>query len=242
MHSHLTRRDAIKAAGLGALSLTLGGFARRDGGVAAQEPGELQGPLPYEHAPLPYAYDALEPQISEEILRIHHGRHHAGYVNGLNAVLDRLQQARAEGDFSDIRALSRDLSFNCAGHVLHVLYWESMTPGGSLLPEGAFREAVERNFGSFRSMREQFVAASVGVEANGWGLLGYEPLGRRLLVLQVENHQKLTTWGLMPLMTCDVWEHAYYLQYQHRRAEYVEHFMEIVDWAGVAERYDNTVG
>ncbi len=238
MRTILSRRDALKAAGVGALSLSMGSLGGRSGRVRAQEPQAGDAPLPYEHAPLPYDYDALEPQISEEILRIHHGRHHAGYVSGLNATLAGLEKARAEEDYSDIRALSRDLSFNCAGHVLHVLYWESMTPGGSPLPGGDFQDAVESNFGSFQGLTAQFAAASVNVEANGWGLLGYEPLGRRLLVLQVENHQKLTTWGLMPLMTCDVWEHAYYLQYQHRRAEYVERFMELVDWAAVAERYE----
>lgn len=242
MLEHLSRRDAMKS--MGALSLSIGSLGGLRAGAAAapQEPAKNSRPLAYEHDPLPYDYDALEPQLSADILRVHHGRHHAGYVSGLNSTLDKLGQARAEGDYSDIRALSRDLSFNCAGHLLHVLYWESMVPGGSAVPDGAFKESAERNFGSFQALKEHFVAASVSVEANGWGLLGYEPVGKRLMVLQVENHQKLTTWGFIPLMTCDVWEHAYYLQYQHRRSDYVEKFLEVVDWEGVAERYRNAVG
>jgi len=237
----LTRRDAMKTLGAGALATGFGNFIVGNVGVEAAEPPLQDSPLPYELGTLPYPHDGLEPQISEEILQIHHSRHHAAYVEGLNATLEKLEQVRSEGDFSDIRALSRDLAFNGAGHVLHVLYWNSMTPGGSSMPAGSFRNAVERDFGSVEKLQDHFVAASVAVEANGWGLLGFEPVGRRLMVLQIENHQRLTTWGFIPLMTCDVWEHAYYLQYQNRRAEYVNNFMEIIDWPAVAERYDDAV-
>ncbi len=233
----------MKAIGTGTLAASLGniwtGTALAGNGGNNSEP---QGPVNYELPPLSYAYDALEPQIDEQIVRIHHGRHHNSYVGGLNSTLQGIERAREQGDYSNIRALSRDLVFNCAGHVLHVLYWNSMTPGGSQLPAGAFRDAIERDFGSVEKLKEHFVAATVGVEANGWGLLGFEPLGRRLMVLQVENHQKLTTWDFRPIMTCDVWEHAYYLQYKNRRGEYVDRFMEIVDWQAAAERYDRAVG
>lgn len=239
MLSSLTRRSAIKAMGAGTLAASFGNLWT--GAALGEDAGpdsEPKGPLDYELPPLNYAYDGLEPQIDEQILRIHHGRHHNGYVNGLNSTLQKIEGAREKSDYSNIRALSRDLVFNCAGHVLHVLYWNSMTPGGSELPAGAFRNAIDRDFGSVEKLKQHFAAAAVGVEANGWGLLGFEPLGRRLMVLQVENHQKLTTWDFRPILTCDVWEHAYYLQYKNRRGEYVNRFMELIDWSAAAERYD----
>ncbi len=241
MSPKLTRRDAMKAVGTGTFAAAFGNLMLGNAAAEANEAPVQDMPIPYELGALPYPHDGLEPQISEKILQIHHSRHHAAYVDGLNSTLEKLDQARSDDDYSDIRSLSRNLAFNGAGHMLHVLYWNSMTPGGSAMPEGSFRDAVVRDFGSIEKLEDHFVAASIGVEANGWGLLGFEPLGQRLLVLQVENHQKLTTWGFIPLMTCDVWEHAYYLQYQNRRAEYVNNFMEIIDWAAVAERYYNAV-
>ena len=191
----------------------------------------------YELPPLPYPYHALKPIIPEVVLRVHHQEHHAGYVKGLNRTLKLLAAARADGDYKYIRALSRDLAFYGSGHVLHSLYWASMTPGGSTLADGALRGAIVRDFGSFKTFRAQFIAATNAVEGSGWGMLAYEPAGERLVILQVENHQYLTFHGVVPLMVCDVWEHAYYLKYKNRRAYYVENFFKIIDWASVEKRY-----
>ncbi len=195
----------------------------------------------YALPPLPYAYDALEPAIDEETLRVHHDKHHAGYVRGLNSTLEKLEAARKAGDYSSIKALSRDLAFHGSGHMLHTLYWKSMTPKGSRRPSGRFRRHIEHDFGSFTALGEQFRAATKAVEASGWGVLAIEPRSSRMVVLQAEKHQDLTIWGVVPLMVCDVWEHAYYLHYQNRRADYVEEFFKIVDWDATEERYRSAV-
>jgi len=242
MSDFVSRRNAFRSAGLGALGLALSSVA---GGAEAEmgETGEMaSAPGKCALPELPYSYDGLEPAVSAELLRIHHDRHHAGYVAGLNSTLDRLAEARAAGDMSAIRSLSRDLAFHGSGHVLHSLYWRSMTPGGSSPPSGRLAAAVERDFGSYDAFRAQFTAAAGAVEGSGWALLAWEPMGGRLVVLQVENHQNLTIWGALPLLVCDVWEHAYYLQYQNRRADYVEAFRRLVDWPGAEERFGNAVG
>jgi Fe-Mn family superoxide dismutase len=226
----------MKMTGLGALSLSVGGVAGRSA-VAQTAMGAMGGGvMPYELPPLPYAYDALAPAISKEILTIHHDKHHAGYVKGLNATLEKLAAARTAGDMAGIQALSRDLAFHGAGHVLHSLYWESMTPNSTGGPAGDLKATIERDFGSVDAFHAQFLAATKAVEASGWGLLAYEPMGKRLLVLQAERHEDLTIWGVRPILCCDVWEHAYYLQYQNNRGAYVDKFWEIIDWEKTAKR------
>jgi Fe-Mn family superoxide dismutase len=204
--------------------------------------GKCGAPKTYELPKLPYAYDALAPAISAEILQLHHDKHHAAYVNGLNAALQKLEDARAKSDFALVKALSRDVAFHGSGHVLHTLYWNSMKPGGSGDPTGGLLEAVEHSFSSYAAFKAQFIAASKEVEASGWAVLAREPMADRLLILQCEKHQNLTVWGVQPLMVCDVWEHAYYLQYQNRRADYVEAFYKLIDWPATAKRYEAAVG
>jgi len=233
MSALMSRRDVLKSVGLGTLAFSLGGAAGAKAATvtAGTNPGVCELP------PLPYDYGALAPEIEESILRVHHGKHHAGYVRGLNATLKKLEAARASGDYSGIKALSRALAFHGSGHVLHTLYWHSMKPGAKGEPAGALRKALERDFSSLEAFKAQFLAATKEVEASGWGLLAYEPTGKRLVVLQVEKHQNLTIWGVVPLLVCDVWEHAYYVQYQNRRADYVDNFFKLIDWPAVAERY-----
>jgi len=233
MSGLVSRRDMIKSAGLGALALSMG---RETASAAEGLVPRAILPRKYELPDLPYAYDALAPALAEEILRVHHDKHHAGYVNGLNSTLTKLEDARATGDFGQVKALSRDLAFHGSGHVLHTLYWTSMTPRGSGGPEGRLLQLLERDFGSFSAFKAQFIAASNQVEGSGWGLLAYEPMGRRLIVLQVEKHQDLTIWGVAPLLVCDVWEHAYYAQYQNRRSDYVDSFFGLIDWPSVGAR------
>jgi Fe-Mn family superoxide dismutase len=179
--------------------------------------------------------------IEENLLRIHHDKHHAAYVKGLNSTLEKLAEARSKGDMGQIRALSRDLAFNGSGHVLHSLYWLSMKPGKSSEPGGGLRDAIERDFGSFSAFKAQFLAASKNVEASGWGLLVHEPMAGRLLILQAEKHEDLAIWGSTPLLVCDVWEHAYYLQYKNMRDDYVDSFFTVIDWPAVESRFAEAV-
>jgi superoxide dismutase, Fe-Mn family len=185
---------------------------------------------------LPYDYDALEPLYDEQTLKIHHDKHHAGYVKKLNAAISKLNEARDNNDFSSIQAISNELAFNGSGHILHTLFWQSMKPGGNngKMPS-ELEKAFEESFGSVKNAQAQFASATKAVEASGWGILAFEPLSEKLITLQCEKHQNLTIWGVVPLLVCDVWEHAYYLKFQNDRAKWVDNFMKLANWDFAAE-------
>ena len=185
---------------------------------------------------LDYDYAALEPHISAEILELHHGKHHAAYVSGLNAVVDELAAARAADDYSTLPGLERKHAFNLAGHVLHSLFWKNLSPDGGGEPDGDLGIAIGEYFGGFDAFRAQLTAATVSVMGSGWGALCWEPSGQRLYVAQLYDHQGNIGLGSMPLLVIDAWEHAYYLQYQTRRADFVEAIWNVVNWDDVADR------
>lgn len=236
----LGRRDAIAALGAGALSLTaiqsaLGQDKKSNPQPDHDIPASHMGWDPeagrYILPALPYEYADLEPYIDAETMHLHHDKHHAGYVAGLNRALEGLAAVRDESrDPSDVKALSRDLAFNGSGHFLHTLFWNCMSPSGGGKPTGQIAELIDRDLGGFANFSRHFQAASSQVEASGWGLLVLEPMSRKLMVMQAEKHQNLTAWGVIPLIAIDVWEHAYYLKYHNRRAEYVAAFMNTINW------------
>jgi Fe-Mn family superoxide dismutase len=169
-------------------------------------------------------------------LTLHHDNHHAGYVKGFNNAMKKLEEARASGDYGLIKHWSRELAFHGSGHVLHTLYWFNMSPKGGA-PKGEILKAVDASFGGLQQCMDQFSAATKAVEGSGWGVMAYEPYRGHLVILQAEKHQDLGIWGVHPLLVCDVWEHAYYLKYQNRRAEYVDNFFKIINWEEVEKRY-----
>lgn len=193
----------------------------------------------YELPPLPYAYDALEPHIDEQTMRLHHDKHHLSYVNGLNTALEKLAAAREAGDFALVKHWSREAAFHGSGHLLHSIFWPNMAPAGSgpSEPQGDLAAQIAKDFGSFDAFKAHFTAAAGAVEGSGWALLVWEPNAGQLEVLTAEKHQNLTQWGVVPLLVLDVWEHAYYLKYQNNRGAYVNAWWNVVNWADVAERF-----
>jgi superoxide dismutase, Fe-Mn family len=185
---------------------------------------------------LPYDPAALEPHLSAQIVALHHGKHHAAYVNGANATLEKLDAARAAGNYDTLVGLEKSLAFNLGGHVLHTMYWENMSPDGGGEPDGVLGTAIAEHFGSFAQFKAQFTQAVVSVQGSGWGLLTYEPLGKRLIIEQLEVHHESTVLGGVPLLAIDAWEHAYYLQYQNRRAEYADAIWNVINWSDVSQR------
>jgi Fe-Mn family superoxide dismutase len=185
------------------------------------------------------AYDpgALEPHLSGQIVDLHHSKHHAAYVAGANTALEKLAEARVAGKFDTLVGLEKSLAFNLGGHVLHTMYWTNLSPDGGDKPDGELAAAIDDQFGSFDAFREHFSQATTLAQGSGWGILSYEPLGRRLIIEQLEVHHQNTTLGAVPLLAIDAWEHAYYLQYNNRRADYVEAIWNIISWADVARRY-----
>jgi superoxide dismutase, Fe-Mn family len=189
---------------------------------------------------LAYDYGALEPHLSGRILELHHGKHHKTYVEGANTVLEKLEQARATGDFGSINQLEKNLAFHLSGHILHSIFWKNLAPGAGGKPTGELADAVDDQFGSFDAFKAQLTEASNNVQGSGWGALSWEPVGQRLIVEQVYDHQGNVGQGGPPLLVLDMWEHAYYLQYENRKTEWVDAFWELVDWDDVATRFTSS--
>ncbi len=187
---------------------------------------------------LPYKYDALQPHISEQIMTLHHTKHHQAYVNGANAALDKLEKARAGQLQVDVRGVLRDLSFNVDGHKLHSIFWPNMAPAGKGggLPGGKLADALNRDFGGFDKFKAQFSDAAKTVEGSGWALLLYESEIDQLVLTQIEKQNFMHLAGLPILLGCDVWEHAYYLQYLNDRGKYVDAWWNVVNWSDVDSR------
>src|SRR5690242_2219296 len=193
---------------------------------------------PYELPDLRSDYAALEPHYSARALEVHHGKHHAAYVKGVNEALEKLGAARASGDLSAIVGLEKTLAFNLSGHVLHSLFWLNLSPDGGGQPEGELGSAITEFFGSVDAFRNQLSEAAITVQGSGWGALSWEPLGQRLYIEQIYDHQGNTGQSGVPLLVIDAWEHAYYLQYQNRRADYIAAIWNIVNWDDVAKRFE----
>lgn len=193
----------------------------------------------YELPELDYAYDALEPHISGEIMEIHHTKHHQNYVNGANSALEKLEDAR-KNDYIGVAAtaLSKDLAFNLGGHTNHSLFWKNLSPNGGGQPTGALAEAIDRDFGSFDAFKAHFKAAALGLQGSGWAVLGYDHIGERLVIQQLTDQQGNVSINLTPLLMLDMWEHAFYLQYKNVKADYAEAVWNVFNWDEVAKRYE----
>ncbi|WP_026700802.1 superoxide dismutase [Salibacterium aidingense] len=187
--------------------------------------------------PLPYDYDALEPYISEQIMRLHHDEHHKGYVEGLNKAEKEMQKARQTGDFSLIRYWEGEAAFNGAGHYLHTIFWDNMSPYGGTKPDGQIEKEINRTFGSFEKFKKHFANAAEKVQSVGWAIMVWSPRSWRTEILQAEKHQNLSQQDVIPLLVLDVWEHAYYLQYTNNRGDYIDAWWNVVDWNNVNMRY-----
>ncbi len=186
---------------------------------------------------LPYDLAALEPHYSATVLELHHDKHHAAYVAGANTALDKLDEARASDDYGSINQLQKNLAFHLSGHVLHSMFWENLSPDGGGEPDGDLASAIADGFGSLDRFRNQLNQASLNVQGSGWGALTWEPLGQRLIIEQIYDHQSNVGQGAPPLLVLDMWEHAYYLQYRNVKADWVDAFWKIVNWPDVAARF-----
>ena len=194
----------------------------------------------YELPDLPYAFDALEPHISAEIMELHHDKHHATYVAGANAALEALEAERnGEANPDRIRALSKNLAFNLGGHTNHSIFWKNLSPNGGGEPTGELAEAINRDFGSFEKFKAHFSAAATSLQGSGWAVLGYDHIAGRLIIEQLTDQQGNTSIDFTPLLMLDMWEHAFYLDYQNVKADYVKAWWNVVNWENVSARFEN---
>ncbi|RMF99892.1 MAG: superoxide dismutase [Planctomycetota bacterium] len=192
---------------------------------------------------LPYAYDALEPFIDARTMEIHHTKHHQGYVNKLNAALEGFQlgDPTIEELVASIHTLPEQLKTpvrnNGGGHANHSLFWTILGPKTGGLPTGPLAEAINRDLGGFDSFKDAFTKAALGRFGSGWAWLSVTG-EKKLVVEDTPNQNSPLMHGNIPILGCDVWEHAYYLKYQNRRNEYVEAFFHVINWEEVARRYE----
>jgi Fe-Mn family superoxide dismutase len=185
---------------------------------------------------LPYDPGALEPHLSARIMELHHDKHHAAYVKGANDTLDRLQEMRGKGDFGLISMLEKNLAFHVSGHVLHSLFWTNLAPDAGGDPDGELADLLTETFGDVAVFRQQMSEAAATIQGSGWALASWEPVAGRIVVQQVYDHQGNHGQGTVPLLAIDAWEHAYYLQYENRKADYFEAIWNVVNWPDVAGR------
>jgi Fe-Mn family superoxide dismutase len=188
---------------------------------------------------LPYDYSALEPHISAKIMELHHSKHHKAYVDGANLAVAKLAEARDTGDFAAVNKLEKDLAFNLGGHVNHSIFWQNMSADGGDKPSGEIAAAIDDFFGSFDKFQAHFTAVSMGVQGSGWAVLSWDALGQRANIQQFFDQQSNFPAGTIPLLMLDVWEHAYYLDYQNVRADYVKAFWNVVNWQDVQSRLES---
>ena len=198
--------------------------------------------MPFELPALPYAHDALEPHIDARTMEIHHGKHHQAYVDNANKALagTEWENASVEDVVKALDKLPEDkrgpVRNNAGGHANHSLFWTVIGPNGGGAPSGALGSAIDAAFGSFDAFKEQFAAAAMGRFGSGWAWLVKD--GSGVAITSTPNQDSPLTEGKTPLLGLDVWEHAYYLNYQNRRADYVAAFWNVVNWDEVARRFD----
>lgn len=187
---------------------------------------------------LTYDYGSLEPNISGKIMELHHDKHHLAYVNGANTALDLLAEARDKNDLTWVNKLQKDLAFNLAGHVNHTVFWRNLSPEGGDKPVGELAAAIDEFFGSYDGFRAHFTASALGIQGSGWSILAWDVLGEKLIIEQLYDHQGNLAAASIPLLMLDMWEHAFYLDYQNVKGEYVKAFWNIVSWPDVTARFE----
>ena len=187
---------------------------------------------------LPYDFAALEPHISGRIMELHHDKHHNTYVTAANKALESMEEARANGDAAGAAKLSKDLQFNLGGHINHSIFWKNMSPDGGDKPTGELASAIDDAFGSFDNFQAQFTAVATTIQGSGWAILAYEPMAGNLVIEQMYDQQNGVPVATFPLLQLDMWEHAFYLDYQNVKPDYVKAWWNVVNWEDVAQRLE----
>jgi Fe-Mn family superoxide dismutase len=200
----------------------------------------------YELPPVPYGYDALEPYIDARTMEIHHTKHHQAYTDKLNAALEKCSSEIQEKDIveilSNLDQVPADqksaINFNGGGFDNHRLFWHNMQSNGGGEPTGSIADAINSSFGNFSDFKEKFSSTTALIQGSGWGWLVYNPSTTKVEYKAMPNQTSPRTEGLIPLLGCDVWEHAYYLKYQNKRPDYISAWWNVINWKDVSQRFD----
>jgi Fe-Mn family superoxide dismutase len=237
----MTRRQALKTTALVSVAYAAASPLRMADAQPAPSPAAAAAPGPYTLPPLPYPFDALEPHIDARTMQIHHDKHHAAYVANLNKALAEhpdLAKQSVEDLLKDLSAVPEKIRpavrNNGGGHYNHSLFWKMMKQNGGGQPAGKLAAAIDKSFGGFDTFKTQFTKAALGQFGSGWAWL--VPDGDILRIEATPNQDSPLSAGKQPLLGIDVWEHAYYLKYQNRRADYITAWFNVINWDYVAER------
>ncbi len=187
------------------------------------------------HQPLPYSESFLEPYMDAETLHLHYTFHHGGAVKGANKDLAMIKKLLDAQDLETVDFWNKKLAYHFSSHVLHSIFWTNLG-NKKTMPTGDLLKRIESNFGSFDRLKALIGETAKNVDGNGWGILAYQPYSDSLVVLQCENHEKITQWGCIPLLVIDVWEHAYYLKYKNKRPDFVDALFNLINWDNPAQR------
>ena len=237
----MNRKDFLKTGTLaGAATLFTGGnaFAQNLTNNNIDKLVDANGN--YIQQALPYGENFLEPYMDAETLHLHYTFHHGGATKAANVDQKKIREALDNGNLETVDYWTKKLSYHLSSHILHSIFWTNLTNKKSA-PSGDLLKRIEKDFGSYDKLKTYLSTTSKNVDGNGWGILGYQPYADKLTILQCENHEKLTQWGVIPLLVIDVWEHSYYLKYKNRRAEFVDALFNIVNWDNAAQRLSDGV-
>lgn len=190
--------------------------------------------------PLPYSENFLEPYMDSETVHLHYTFHHGGAVKAANNDLAKIKEALDSNNLETVDFWTKKLSLHASSHILHTIFWTNLT-NKSTNPTGELLKRIEKSFGSYEKLKAYIASTSKNVDGNGWGILGYQPYADSLMVMQCENHEKLTQWGVIPLLVIDVWEHAYYLKYRNKRTDFVDALFSIINWDNVSDRLNDAL-
>ncbi len=190
--------------------------------------------------PLPYSESFLEPYMDAETLHLHYTFHHGGATKAANKDAVMIKKALDENNLETVDYWTKKLTYHSSSHILHSIFWTNLT-NKKTEAKGELLKRINKSFGSYDRLKALIAETSKNVDGNGWGILAYQPFTDSLIVLQCENHEKLTQWGCIPLLVIDVWEHSYYLKYKNKRADFVDAIFNIINWDNVAQRLSSAI-
>ena len=199
----------------------------------------------YQLPDLPYDYNELEPILTAEMMQLHHDKHHRGYVNNLNAALEKYHEAEMKKDAEKMIELQSAIKFNGGGHINHSIFWQILQPqkkgGGEVDKNSNIFKAIENDFSSFEAFQNLLNGQSAAVQGSGWGWLGYSKQTKSLVVETCSNHDLISARGIAPIFCIDVWEHAYYLKYKNLRADFIKEIWKILNWKEIEKRFNKII-
>ena len=237
----MKRKDFLKTAGLASAATLLTGqnvFAQNLTSNNIDKLVDANGN--FIQQALPYSESFLEPYMDSETLHLHYTFHHGGAVTAANKDAQMIKKALDENNFETVDFWTKKLAYHSSSHILHSIFWTNLTNKKSE-PTKDLLKRIEKDFGSYDKLKSYLAATSKNVDGNGWGILGYQPYTDKLVILQCENHEKLTQWGVIPLLVIDVWEHSYYLKYKNKRADFVDALFNIINWDNAAQRLNDAL-